>query len=102
MQFYLKKVAPTRLVELDIFARAWRYDETITKVAGGPGRRAFDKIALFDRRGVDGVVNGVGSLVQTGGHWLRQFQTGKVRSYALGIAVGAVILLAYFIARASF
>lgn len=102
VQFYLKKVAPTRLVELDIFARAWRYDETITKVAGGPGRRAFDKIALFDRRGVDGVVNGVGSLVQTGGHWLRQFQTGKVRSYALGIAVGAVILLAYFIARASF
>ncbi len=102
VQFYLKKVAPTRLVELDIFARAWRYDETITKVAGGPGRRAFDKIALFDRRGVDGVVNGVGSLVQTGGHWLRQFQTGKVRSYALGIALGAVILLAYFIARASF
>lgn len=102
VQFYLKKTAPARLAEPDIFARAWRYDETITKIAGGPGRRAFDKVALFDRRVVDGAVNGVGSLVQTGANWLRQSQTGKVRSYALGIAVGAVILLVYFIARASF
>ena len=102
VQFYLKKTAPARLAEPDIFARAWRYDEAITKVAGGPGRRAFDKVALFDRRVVDGAVNGVGSLVQTGAQWLRQSQTGKVRSYALGIAAGAVILLVYFIARASF
>ena len=102
VQFYLKKAAPARLAEPDIFARAWRYDEAITKVAGGPGRRAFDKVALFDKRVVDGAVNGVGSLVQTGAQWLRQSQTGKVRSYALGIAAGAVILLVYFIARASF
>ena len=102
VQFYLKKAAPTKAVELDIFARAWRYDETITKVAGGPGRRAFNEVARFDRRFVDGAVNGVGSLVQAGANWLRQSQTGKVRSYALGIAVGAVILLVYFIARASF
>ena len=102
VQFYLKKAAPAKAVELDIFARAWRYDETITKVAGGPGRRAFSEVARFDRRFVDGAVNGVGSLVQAGANWLRQSQTGKVRSYALGIAVGAVILLVYFIARASF
>ena len=102
VQFYLKKAAPSKAVELDIFARAWRYDETITKVAGGPGRRAFNEVARFDRRFVDGAVNGVGSLVQAGANWLRQSQTGKVRSYALGIAVGAVILLVYFIARASF
>ena len=102
VQFYLKKTAPAKAVELDIFARAWRYDETITKVAGGPGRRAFNEVARFDRRFVDGAVNGVGSLVQAGANWLRQSQTGKVRSYALGIAVGAVILLVYFIARASF
>ena len=102
VQFYLKKTAPSKTVELDIFARAWRYDETITKVAGGPGRRAFNEVARFDRRFVDGAVNGVGSLVQAGANWLRQSQTGKVRSYALGIAVGAVILLVYFIARASF
>lgn len=102
VQFYLKKTAPAKAVEPDIFARAWRYDETITKVAGGPGRRAFNEVARFDRRVVDGAVNGVGSLVQAGANWLRQSQTGKVRSYALGIAVGAVILLAYFIARASF
>ena len=102
VQFYLKKAAPAKAVELDIFSRAWRYDETITKVAGGPGRRAFSEVARFDRRFVDGAVNGVGSLVQAGANWLRQSQTGKVRSYALGIAVGAVILLVYFIARASF
>jgi len=33
---------------------------------------------------------------------LRRLQTGMVRSYALGIALGAVVLLVYFISRASF
>ena len=40
-------------------------------------------------------MNGVGrSRVQGGGSRLRVVQTGYVRNYALGIAVGAVLLLA--------
>ena len=35
-----------------------------------------------------------------GGKGLRVIQTGFVRSYALGVAVGAVALLVYFLTRA--
>lgn len=99
---YLRKSLPRQLVERKLWARAWRYDETITAVAGGPGRRAFGALAEFDARVVDGAVNKVAGAVQATASKLRLAQTGMVRSYALGIAVGAVALLAYFISRASF
>ncbi len=99
---YLRRSLPHQLVERELWARAWRYDETITAVAGGPGRRAFGALAAFDARVVDGAVNKVGGAVQATAGKLRQAQTGMVRSYALGIAVGAAVLLAYFISRASF
>ena len=50
---------------------------------------------------VDGAVNGVAAVVRGGGRGLRVLQTGFVRSYALGVAVGVVGLLAYFLTRAA-
>jgi hypothetical protein len=45
-------------------------------------------------------VNGAGVLVREGSSRLRVVQSGYVRSYALGIAGGAVLLLGWFITRA--
>jgi NADH-quinone oxidoreductase subunit L len=47
-------------------------------------------------------VNGVGTLVRSGGGGLRRVQSGFVRSYALGISVGTVLLLGYFVSRIAF
>ena len=45
-------------------------------------------------------MNGAGADRAKGaGTGLRRLQTGYVRNYALGIAVGAVALLAWFISR---
>jgi hypothetical protein len=41
-------------------------------------------------------------VVRGSGQGLRGLQSGFVRSYALGIAGGAVLLLAYFIAQVTF
>ena len=59
-------------------------------------------MAEFDQRVVDGAVNGVGGAAKQVGDGLRPLQTGFVRSYALGIAVGAVLLLAYVVTRMSY
>ena len=67
---------------------------------GGPGEQAFEGVAAFDRTVIDGAVNGVAGAVRGGGKGLRVLQTGYVRSYALGVAVGVVALLAYFLTRA--
>ena len=48
----------------------------------------------------DGAVTGVGSLVRLGASKLRLAQTGYVRNYALGLAVGAVVLVGLFLGRA--
>jgi hypothetical protein len=53
-----------------------------------------------DAGGVDGAANGLGWLVQRGGRALRVVQSGFIRSYALGIAAGSVLLLGWFAVRA--
>jgi NADH-quinone oxidoreductase subunit L len=52
---------------------------------------------VFDKYGVDGTVNGIGSVTKGLAGALRKTQTGYARSYALGIFFGAVLLLAYFL-----
>jgi NADH-quinone oxidoreductase subunit L len=61
--------------------------------------RAFDGAAWFDANVVDGAVEGSGTVTAGLGGWLRKAQTGFVRSYALLIAVGGVLLLAWFVFR---
>src|SRR5690606_26014309 len=91
-----------RAVEPEVLARGWYFDQAITDFAGGPGRRAFEGIAWFDRTVIDGAVNGVATLVRGVGRGLRRAQPGFVRSYALGLAAGVVIVLGYFLTRLSF
>src|SRR5690606_9729041 len=88
---YLQKRA--KAVEPELLANGWQYDATITAFMGGPGRAGFQALADFDKGVIDGAVNGVATLVRTGGRGLRTLQPGYVRSYALGIAVGVVVLL---------
>ena len=48
---------------------------------------------------IDGAVNGVGVVVSGSSAALRRLQTGSVRTYAVAVFVGVVIILAYFLAR---
>ena len=87
--------------EPSILKNGWYFDNAISAVMGGPGRALFGMIAWFDRNVVDGIVNGVASVSRAGGGLLRRVQTGYVRSYALGIAGGAIALIAWFLTRAA-
>ena len=66
---------------------------------GGPGRKAFEGIAWFDAHVIDGAVNGVAGLVKITGSGVRRLQTGYVRTYALGVAIGAVVLISVLVLR---
>jgi NADH-quinone oxidoreductase subunit L len=48
---------------------------------------------------IDGAVNGVGSIVDTGSMVLRRLQTGSVRAYAGSLFIGVVIMLGYYLWR---
>jgi NADH-quinone oxidoreductase subunit L len=99
---YLKRTSDPRVIEQPVLAHGWYYDELVTRFMGGPGRKLFELGALFDRVVIDGAVNGVATVVRSSGTMLRRVQTGFVRSYAVGVALGAFLLMGYFfLARAS-
>ncbi len=91
-----------RAVEPAVLAHGYYYDESISRFVGGPGMALFNAVAWFDTHIIDGAVNGVAALVAGGGRRLRVVQSGFVRSYALGVATGVVVVLAYIITRINF
>jgi NADH-quinone oxidoreductase subunit L len=88
-----------KAVEPAFLAHGWYYDEAVTAFMGGPGTEAFEATATFDATVVDGAVEGTASGIRALALRLRRFQSGYVRSYALGIGVGAVALLGWFVVR---
>jgi NADH-quinone oxidoreductase subunit L len=52
-----------------------------------------------DQRGIDGAVNGLAELVGNGARSGRRVQSGLVRSYALGVLGGAVLIVAFLVFR---
>ena len=88
--------------ERPILAEAWRFDRKVSDFMGGPGRTGFDATATFDRKVVDGAVEGVATLVRREAGLLRRFHNGLVRTYAVGIGLGAVGLVLWFLSRSSF
>lgn len=63
-----------------------------------PGRWLTRALVYVDSRGVDGVVNGLAALVGGGSGRLRRLQTGFVRSYALSMLAGGVLVLGALLA----
>jgi NADH-quinone oxidoreductase subunit L len=76
-------------------------DEIYATIFASPARLGASFLAgVFDRRVIDGAVNGIGTLVaRAAGSW-RQVQTGYVRNYAVGIFLGASAIVVYIALRA--
>ena len=55
----------------------------------------------FDREVVDGTVNAIGGATIDAGRGLRQVQTGRVQNYALGIAVGLIVMAGSYLLLAA-
>ena len=75
-------------------ARADLYGDALNEgVFMRPGQYLTRSLVYFDNRGVDGAVNGIAALVGGTSGRLRRFQTGFVRSYALAMLGGALLLV---------
>ncbi len=83
--------AATRFLYRASFAKWWFDDlnHLLFIVIGG---RVAAACWWFDRVVVDGAVNGVGRLTVDAGSGLRRVQTGRVQNYALGIAIGLIVM----------
>ena len=52
---------------------------------------------IVDNGIIDGIVNGVGSIIRFIGGTLRRFQTGIVQAYIVSMVLGIVLFLAYYL-----
>jgi NADH-quinone oxidoreductase subunit L len=74
----------------------WYVDEAYDRVFVQPSKALASIVAnVIDARVVDGAVNALGVGVRRAAQSGRRLQTGFVRSYALGLFLGAIIVLAY-------
>jgi NADH-quinone oxidoreductase subunit L len=79
----------TRAARADLYGDA--FNESVLM---RPGQWLTRLSVFFDSRGVDGLVNGLAATIGGTSGRLRRLQTGFVRSYALSMLIGAVLLVA--------
>jgi NADH-quinone oxidoreductase subunit L len=63
-----------------------------------PGIYLTRALVYLDSKGIDGLVNALAATVGGGSGRLRRLQTGFVRSYAMSILTGALLVVAAFLA----
>jgi NADH-quinone oxidoreductase subunit L len=63
-----------------------------------PGIYLTRALVYLDNKGIDGLVNGIAAGVGGTSGRLRRLQTGFVRSYALSMLTGAVLVVGAFLA----
>jgi NADH-quinone oxidoreductase subunit L len=82
-------------------ARANLYGDVFNEtVFEKPGLYLTRALVYLDNRGIDGLVNGLAALVGGSSGRLRRTQTGFVRSYALSMLGGALLIVAAMLAVA--
>jgi len=84
---------PVRAARRDLYANA--INEALI---ARPGMWLTRALVYLDNRGVDGAVNGTAALLGGSSGRLRRLQTGFVRSYALSMLGGSVLVVAALLA----
>ncbi len=88
-------------LEPAFLASYWHFNDIYDTLIGRPGARlASFAYSVVELHWIDGVVNGVGSLMKRTGSGVRRVQTGYVRQYAVGMALGILALLVWVLVRA--
>jgi NADH-quinone oxidoreductase subunit L len=91
------RAAPVHRTLLNKYYVDELYDATIVQ----PVKRASERVLwkVVDVGIIDGAVNGTAALVGGGSGLLRRLQTGSVRAYAVGVVLGVVLVLGYYLWR---
>jgi NADH-quinone oxidoreductase subunit L len=94
---YARKAVPVEAPRGSALTRAARqdfYQDAFNEsVAMRPGQYLTRFLVFFDNRVVDGAVNATAAAFGGGSARLRRWQTGFVRSYALSMLAGAVLVV---------
>jgi NADH-quinone oxidoreductase subunit L len=86
---------PQRVSAVVRAARADLYGNALNEaLIARPGTWLARALVFADNRGVDGAVNGIAATLGGSSGRLRRMQTGFVRSYALSMLLGSILVIA--------
>ncbi|MBW3602146.1 MAG: hypothetical protein KY434_05535, partial [Actinobacteria bacterium] len=85
----------------DVALHGFYVDELYQATIAQPGRYLAQGLSEFDRRGIDGAVDGTASLTAGLATVGRRLQTGNVSNYALAVLGGALLVLGVFLGVAA-
>ncbi|WP_132993751.1 NADH-quinone oxidoreductase subunit L [Gordonia zhaorongruii] len=89
------ETAPDDVSALTVAARADLYGDAVNeRVFAGPGALLTDRLVDVEDRGLGEIPTGVGTAVTGASEFSRRAQNGYVRSYALSILGGTVVIAA--------
>ncbi len=95
-----RRSATRPALEPAFLRRVWYWDNVYDAAIGRPGQALARAYAVVvDARVIDGAVNGAARLVRSTATGVRRVQTGYVRNYVLGIALGMAAILAFMLSR---
>ncbi|MEP7090364.1 MAG: NADH-quinone oxidoreductase subunit L, partial [Nocardioidaceae bacterium] len=93
------RTAPGKVSFVTRAARADLYGDTINEgLLMRPGDQLVTGLASFDDHTLDGFVTGTGGAFSSMSSTFRKLQTGFVRSYALSLLIGALIVVVAMLA----
>jgi len=75
----------------------WWFDELNHLLFIVIGGRVANFLWWFDRRVIDDTVNDLAKVTVGAGKEIRRVQTGRVQNYALGIAIGLIVMAGSFL-----
>jgi NADH-quinone oxidoreductase subunit L len=75
-----------------VLANKWYVDELYNAIIVKPLDLLAQLLVFIEKNIIDGIVNGVGRLVQYGSRQLRLLQSGQVGGYVLLMVVGILVL----------
>ncbi|MCI0554140.1 MAG: NADH-quinone oxidoreductase subunit L [Anaerolineae bacterium] len=79
------------------FWHDWFHEKVIAGTYNWLSNIALDK--YFDQRGIDAIANGLATVTQGLSAIMRKVQNGFVRSYALSVLLGVVLIVGYLILK---
>jgi NADH-quinone oxidoreductase subunit L len=89
-----RMVEPVRGTVAEVFERKFFFDDLYETVFVRFGGWFGARLESFDRRAIDGAVDGAGGLSLGLGQVARRVQNGLLRTYVAGLLVGALALVA--------
>jgi len=99
LEHFLSRPVPSRLFK--VLSERYYFPQAYDTIGIWMGYQIGRALDFFDRKGVDGVVNGIGEFFMSSSEKIRKSETGFVQNYASAVIAGVVVISLFLLLLAT-